>query len=277
MNYYSYLSFLSKSRTQWQTNFNKKSLLEQTFHLVETILSYFFQTLLPPKVTFTSSENIFFNKSVIPATGNLFSVYGNSMLLFGAFLLLLEIIIEIRGNQFQHKLETIFGFFARRSGPSVQWKRIFQRLLHSGQWKRNFWLVQTISFFPSSGNVFFNESFIPAFGEGFFLQCEPSALLESSFLQAETVTDMGGNHFSKTDLKLARETHFVASENHFLPLPQIFFKKFFILANRNTLFSPEEKLLQFTQNFLSCWWKPLFKLQRSLFKILITAIGNNFL
>ena len=41
---------------------------------METILSYIFQTLLLPKVTFTSSENIFFNKSFIPASGNLFSV-----------------------------------------------------------------------------------------------------------------------------------------------------------------------------------------------------------
>ena len=33
--YYFCLSFLSKSRTYWQTNFNKKSLLEQIFRLVD--------------------------------------------------------------------------------------------------------------------------------------------------------------------------------------------------------------------------------------------------
>ena len=91
---------------------------------METILSYIFQTLLLPKVTFTSSENIFFNKSFIPASGNLFCLVKNSMLLFGAFFLPLETMIEIRGNQFWQKnilllVETIFGFFARKSSFSV--------------------------------------------------------------------------------------------------------------------------------------------------------------
>ena len=34
-NYYFCLSFHSKNRTWWQTNFQKKYLLEQIFHLVE--------------------------------------------------------------------------------------------------------------------------------------------------------------------------------------------------------------------------------------------------
>ena len=104
--------FFLNLATQWQTNFNQKSLLEQISHLVEmsfrshlvlclatvpvscrdkllmqnlipanvnfclvkTIISYFFQTLLPPEATFTSIKNIFFNKSFILASGNLFSV-----------------------------------------------------------------------------------------------------------------------------------------------------------------------------------------------------------
>ena len=44
------------------------------FWLVKTILSYFFQTLLLPKITFTSSENIFFNDYFILASENSFSV-----------------------------------------------------------------------------------------------------------------------------------------------------------------------------------------------------------
>ena len=44
------------------------------FWIVKTILSYFFQALLPPKVPFTSSESIFFNESLIPASGNVFFV-----------------------------------------------------------------------------------------------------------------------------------------------------------------------------------------------------------
>ena len=58
------------------------------------------QTLLPLKVTFTSSENMFFNESFIPASGELFLSSGHSLLLLGAFFLLLETMIEIRGNQF---------------------------------------------------------------------------------------------------------------------------------------------------------------------------------
>ena len=144
---------------------------------------------------------------------------------------------------------TIFDSFARESSFSVQWKRIFQQMLHFRQRKWIFWLLQTISFFSSSGNVFFNESFIPAIGEGFSLQLKPSTLLENSFLLVETVTDMSGNHFLKIYLILA-------GGNHFLLLSQIFFKEFFIPANRNTFFSPEEKALFFTLNFFSCQWKP---------------------
>ena len=43
------------------------SLYKLNFWLVKTILFYFFQALLSPKVTFTSIENIFFNESIIPA------------------------------------------------------------------------------------------------------------------------------------------------------------------------------------------------------------------
>ena len=43
------------------------------FWPVKTLLSYYFQTLLPPEVTFTSSEIVFFNKSFLPSSGNLFS------------------------------------------------------------------------------------------------------------------------------------------------------------------------------------------------------------
>ena len=56
----------------------------------------------------------------------------------------------------------------------------------------------------------------------------------------------------------------------------LFFKKFFISASGNTFFSPEEKILFFSQNFFSCQWKSLFKLQRSLLKTLITLLGIIF-
>ena len=107
---------------------------------MKTILSYFFQILMLPKVTFISNKNVFF-----------FSVVG-----------------------------TYFSMNA--SFPLRKWI---------------FWLVQTISFFPSSGNVFFNKSIIFAIAEGFSLYWKPSTLLKSSFLLA--ITDMSGNNFLKTD------------------------------------------------------------------------------
>ena len=68
-------------------------------------------------------------------------------------------------------------------------------------------LVETISFFSSIRNLFFEEFFIPAIREGYSVEWKPSTLLESSFLLGETVTDME-NHFLKRDLILASENSF---------------------------------------------------------------------
>ena len=137
-------------------------------------------------------------------------------------------------------------------------------MLHSVQWKRIFWLVQIISFFLPGGNVFLNESFILAIGLP--IQWKLSTLFESFFLVAKTITDMSGNHFLKTELILA-------IGNHFLPLSQTIFKELFIPAIEKH-FSIQKKKYCF---LLPYQWKPLFKIQKSLFKTLISAIGNDFL
>ena len=67
-------------------------------------------------------------------------------------------------------------------------------------------------------------------------------MLESSFLLAETVTGTSGKHFIKTDLVVAGGNLFFSSWKPFSSLPQIPFKKFFIPASGNTIFSPEEKV-----------------------------------
>ena len=90
--------------------------------------------------------------------------------------------------------------------------------------------------------IFFNESFISAIGEGFSLYWKPSTLLDSSFVLAKTITNMNGNHFLKTNFILA-------SGNHFFPLPQIFFKKFFIPASGNTFSSPGERYCYLLRTF----------------------------
>ena len=59
------------------------------------------------------------------------------------------------------------------------------------------------------------------------------------------------NHFLKTNLIFAIvKTNFLAGGNHFFPLPEIFFKKFFIPASQSKFSSPEEKVLFFTYNCL---------------------------
>ena len=68
------------------------------FWLVKTILSYFFQTLLLPKITFTSSENIFFNDYFILASENSFSVSWKQYAFVRSIFLPLETMTEIRGE-----------------------------------------------------------------------------------------------------------------------------------------------------------------------------------
>ena len=69
-----------------------------------------------------------------------------------------------------------------------------------------------------SGNVFLNESSIPVI-RGLFFRVD---------------------------------TDFMASGNHFMLLPLIFFKEPFIPVNRNAFFSPKENVLLFIKNLLFC-------------------------
>ena len=68
-NYYFCFSFLSESRTQWQTNFDKKLLLEQIFRLVEM----FFTNSLCVAITAVSCRDTFLMQNLIPANINLIS------------------------------------------------------------------------------------------------------------------------------------------------------------------------------------------------------------
>ena len=60
--------------------------------------------------------------------------------------------------------------------------------------------------------------------------------------EAETVTGMSGNQFLKKALFSLVETGFVARENHFLPLSQIFFMESFIPASENTFQSKRKSI-----------------------------------
>ena len=74
------------------------------------------------------------------------------------------------------------------------------------------------AYFSFSGNVFLNESSISAIRELFFQV----------------------------------ETDFMTSGNHFISLPQIFFKEPFIPVNGSAFFSLKENVLLFIKSFLSC-------------------------
>ena len=125
---------------------------------MKTILSYFFQRiLLPLKVTFTSSENIFSTNPSFRLVETYFMSRRNSVLLFGPFFLVLETMIEIMKNQFEHYV--FFLLVETYLSSNVSFRVAVTDFLASTNHKL---------FFPPIGNVFFNESFILAIGKGFF-------------------------------------------------------------------------------------------------------------
>ena len=277
-NYYFCLSFHSKRRTEQQTAFNKKYLLEQIFRPAEMSFTnplcvvtvsascrdkllmqnlilasenyflLFFQILLPPKVTFTSSENIFFNEFFILASGN-------SMLLFGAFLLLLDTMIEIRGINFNRKIFSCqwktFSFLCQKK----QLLRIVETYFSTNA---SFLVVET-DFLASTNHKLFlfqqkrilSKFFILAVAEGFFLQWKASILLECSFLLGETVTGMSGNHFLKTDLILSSENSFSSQWKTFSSIASDIFQEFLHSGQWKQIFQSRGKSIVFyLQHFL---------------------------
>ena len=70
-NYYFCLTFLSKGRILCQTNFNKKSLLEQIFCLVE--MSFRNHLVLCMATVAVSYRDKFLMQNLIPANINLIS------------------------------------------------------------------------------------------------------------------------------------------------------------------------------------------------------------
>ena len=171
-----------------------------------------------------------------------------NMLLLGAFFLLLETMIERRGNQFQQTkilfklVETIFIFFARRSNLFLMWKGIFQRMLQFGQRRRIFGLVKIISFFSVQRKRIVHLTVIS-------YQPKPSLIRVDTI---SAVTDMGGNHILKTNLIFASGNAFSSQWKPFSFIAaDVFEEVFFITASRNTFFTSEGKILFFTQNVSS--------------------------
>ena len=185
---------------QWKTNFIKKSLLLSTSrNILQTLsplmcckrsfisqkqivnakpysetyskflgsenhsLQFFFQILLPPKVTSIQRKHFSVNPS-FRVVETYFLSSGNSTLLFRALFVLFETVIEIKRTNFERK------------SFSCQWKpsSIFQ---------------PEEAIFSSSGKVFFNECFIPISGDAFFSPKEKILFFYSElpFLLMETI------------------------------------------------------------------------------------------
>ena len=143
----------------------------------------FFWILLPPKVIFPFSKNIFFKKSSVLASGNLFSVQWKQQTLVQSFLFCCWG-RKLKEKSFPASANHLFNFIDRRSFSvwwkyfsmnaslrtvetkhlasrnhslyiearvsesffSVQWKRIFDRIFHTDYCRRIFALVETIYF-----------------------------------------------------------------------------------------------------------------------------------
>ena len=143
---------------------------------------------------------------------------------------------------------------------SSQWKPfssiasdIFQEVLHTNQRKHIFQ-------YRRKNIVFYLE-----------------LLIDSSFLLTKIITDMSGNHFLKTDLFLTCGNSLSSQWKPFSSIASDIFQEVLHTNQRKHIFQYRRKNIVFYLELFSCQWKPLFKLQGSLCKTLITAIGNNFL
>ena len=88
-------------------------------------------------------------------------------------------------------METIFfDSLARRNSFSVSWKRNFQRMHHSGWWKRIIWLVQTIFYIFFQSGIFLTD-FSFRLAETDFLSSGKSAFLFRALLK---VLKFGGTN-----------------------------------------------------------------------------------
>ena len=130
-------------------------------------------------------------------------------------------------------METIFFSIFQRFLPVIVFlsssgKVFFNNILHSGWWKRIFWLVETVflcsEVFPSSGNspsgssfffnwnIFFYQSFIPASKNDFFVYWKQYFFYSKFFFYYwKILLKFGGRQILKTN-------HIPASENQYFSI-----------------------------------------------------------
>ena len=185
------------------------------FWLVKTLLFYYFQTLLPPEVIFTSSENVFFSKSFIPSSGNLFSFQWKQYAFVGRLFsavgshklnqresFLTEKYFHTSGNHFRFFLpeEAVFSACGNHFKFFCQKKQFFllvETIFYFFSRKKQFFqLVETIFgvFFAKRGNFFVqwkSFSIFCARRSSFFCQWKPFLF----FLPKEAGFFASGIHF----------------------------------------------------------------------------------
>ena len=116
--------------------------------------------------------------------------------------------------------------------------------------------------FPYSGDAFFNECFIQ--------------LLQKDFLfSGNCLHYLRVFSYLKTDFK--DRVVFQLVETIFFHCLRYFSRSSSSRLVKTHFSVQKKKVLVLTQSFFSCQRKSLFKLQRSLSKTLINAIGNGFL
>ena len=165
-------------------------------------------------------------------------------------------------------METIFDFLARRSNFFIQWKSIFQRMLHPDQWRRIFQSKRkNIVFlfrasFPTNGNhylnyrqreaylkllllllatIFFDFSDIPVNGSSFSFQQKRilKRIIHSCLCKFLPLLAL---FYRLVEMYFSNESFIVASGNYFFP----FFRYFWFRA-----FFPSSVVLFLTNP--SCW------------------------
>ena len=164
----------------------------------------FFQIFFKVEAVLSYNGNVFFN-ILYPANGNGFSAYENIIILVRAILLLLQIISAImRQWQFFWSTGNVY----------------FNEILHSGQWKRVYCLLETALFYSeffllvqtiieTQGKSIFKD-------EIYYCQSTPVFMIVSAilrFLKVEVTFLYSGNAFFNEPFIRLVETDFLSRGN----------------------------------------------------------------
>ena len=125
-------------------------------------------------------------------------------------------------------------------------------------------------FFRLVETYFLMNSSFQLLQKHFPLYWRPSTLLDSFFLLTKTVTDVSGNPFLRIDLIPAGGNSFSSQWYPFFSIVSDTFQGVLYLCQCKHIFSPEEKVLFFTQNFFSASGNHYLNYRKAYLKLLAT-------